>query len=152
MTVEVLGSQEAEEEVAEMGRDTYRFRSLDKEREERKRLDPKWRGVGLILVVAFTAAGYFFADWFLRANAENNWMYMPPAALYPKFAPFLGGGLLVKIIVAFLFALLSYAILSFFYAVMFPIQPGELDVPIDRKAEERKKRRARIERRRRKKF
>jgi len=133
-----------------MGRDSYRFRSLDKEREKKERLDPKWRGVGLILIVLFATAGYFFADWFLRANAENGWMYIPRAAFYPKFAPFLGGGLLIKIIVAFLFTLLTYTILSVIYAMVFPIRPGETDVSIDRKAEKRKKRRERAEKRKRK--
>ena len=133
-----------------MGRDSYRFRSLDKEREKRDRLDPKWRGVGLILIALFATAGYFFAGWFLRANAENGWMYMPQAALYPKIAPFLGGGLLTKIIVGFLFMLLSYTVLSTIYAMAFPIRPGETDVSIDRKAEKRKKRRERREKRKRK--
>ncbi|MGB2895611.1 MAG: hypothetical protein WBB65_05535 [Anaerolineales bacterium] len=135
-----------------MGRDTYSFRSLDKERYKRKTLDPKWRGVGLILVAIFATAGYYFADWFLRANAENGWIYIPPAALYPKFVPFLGGGLLIKIIVAFLFTLLSYTILSVIYAMAFPIRPGETDAPVDRKVEQRKKRRERIEQKKRKKY
>ncbi len=132
-----------------MGRDSYRFRSLDKDREKRERLDPKWRGVGLILIALFATAGYFFADWFLSANAENGWMYIPRAAFYPKFAPFLGGGLLIKLIVGFLFTLLSYTVLSVIYAMAFPIRPGETDVSIDRKAEKRKKRRERREKRKR---
>jgi len=133
-----------------MGRDSYRFRALEQERDQKGRLDPKWRGVGLILIVIFAVGGYFFADWFLRANAENGWMYIPRAAFYPKFAPFLGGGLLIKIIVAFLFTLLTYTILSVIYAMVFPIRPGETDVSIDRKAEKRKKRRERAEKRKRK--
>jgi hypothetical protein len=133
-----------------MGRDSYRFRSLDKDREKRERLDPKWRGVGLILIALFATAGYFFADWFLSANAENGWMYIPRAAFYPKFAPFLGGGLLIKLIVGFLFTLLSYTVLSVIYSMVFPIRPGETDVIIDRRAEKRKKRRERAEKRKRK--
>jgi len=133
-----------------MGRDSYRFRALDKEREKKGRLDPKWRGVGLILIALFTVAGYSFAAWFLRANAENGWIYIPRAAIYPKFAPFLGGGLLIKIIVAILFTLLSYAILSVIYAMAFPIRHGETDAPVDRKAERRKKRKERIEKKKRK--
>jgi hypothetical protein len=120
------------------------------ERDKRNQLDPKWRGVGLILIAIFATGGYYFAGWFLRANAENGWMYIPPAALYPKYLPFLGGGVLIKIIVAFLFSLLSYAVLSVIYAMVFPIRPGETDVPVDRKAEKRKKRRERIEKRKRK--
>jgi hypothetical protein len=106
--------------------------------------------VGIILIALFATAGYFFADWFLRANAENGWMYIPQAAIHPKFAPFLGGGLLIKIIVGFLFILLSYTVLSVIYAMAFPIRPGETDVLVDRKAEKRKKRRERAEKRKRK--
>lgn len=135
-----------------MGRDTYRFRSLDKDREKQHRLDPKWRGVGLILIALFATAGYYFAFWFLSANAENGWIYIPRAALYPKFAPFLGGGRLIMIIVAFLFTLLTYTILSVIYAMAFPIRLGETDAPVDRKAEKRKKRRERIERKKRRRY
>lgn len=135
-----------------MGRDTYRFRSLDKDREKQHRLDPKWRGVGLILIALFATAGYYFAFWFLRANAENGWIYIPRAALYPKFAPFLGGGRLIMIIVAFLFTLLTYTILSVIYAMAFPIRLGETDAPVDRKAVKRQKRRERIERKKRRRY
>ncbi len=135
-----------------MGRDTYRFRSLDKEREKQHRLDPKWRGVGLILIALFATAGYYFAFWFLSANAENGWIYIPRAALYPKFAPFLGGGRLIMIIVAFLFTLLTYTILSVIYAMTFPVRLGETDAPVDRKAVKRQKRRERIERKKRRRY
>jgi hypothetical protein len=133
-----------------MGRDSYQFRSLDQERDKRKRLDPKWRGVGLLLIALFTAAGYFFADWFLRANSVEGWIYLPPAALYPKYLSFLGGGMLIKIVIAALFMLLSYSILSVVYAMAFPIRDGELDAPVDRRAERRKKLRAKREEKRRK--
>jgi hypothetical protein len=133
-----------------MGRDSYQFRALDQEREKRKQLDPKWRGVGIILIALFTTVGYFFADWFLRTNANTGWIYLPRAAIYPKYLPFLGGGLLIKIVIALLFMLLSYAILSVIYAMAFPIRHGELDAPVDRKAEKRKKSKAKREEKKRK--
>lgn len=133
-----------------MGRDSYQFRALDQEREKNKRLDPKWRGVGLLLIAIFTTAGYLFADWFLRTNARTGWIYLPRAALYPKYLPFLGGGMLIKIVIALLFMLLSYTIISVIYAMAFPIRHGDLDAPVNRKAEKRKKIRAKIEEKKRK--
>ncbi|MGD2058928.1 MAG: hypothetical protein PVI04_09365, partial [Anaerolineales bacterium] len=68
-----------------MGRDTFRYRQLDKEREMRGQIDPIWRGVGCLIMAGFTIAGYFFANWFVRANAVNGWIYIPRAAYYPSF-------------------------------------------------------------------
>ena len=66
-----------------MGRDTYRYQTLDKEREARKRLNPIWRGVGCLTIALFGTLGYFFAQWFLRENAVNTWVYLPPGAYNP---------------------------------------------------------------------
>ena len=35
--------------------------------------------------------------------------------------------------VALLFLISSYTILSFVYAIIFPIKPGEFDVPLEKK-------------------
>jgi hypothetical protein len=92
-------------------------------------------------MAGFTIAGYFFANWFVRANAVNGWIYIPRAAYYPSFAPFLGNGLLIKLVVAFLFLLLSYGLMSFIYAVLFPIKPKEGDAPPPRRRPKKSKRR-----------
>jgi len=122
-----------------MGRDTYRYRKLDQEREKRKQLDPIWRGVGCIVIVGFAGLGYLFADWFIRANAINQWIYIPQAVFYPEFAPFLGGGRLPKLVIGFLFMLLSYGILSMVYAMAFPVKPGEFDAPPPKKLKKKKR-------------
>ncbi len=124
-----------------MGRDTFRYRQLDKEREARGQIDPIWRGVGCLIIAGFTTLGYFFANWFVRANAINGWIYIPREAYYPSFAPFLGDGLLIKIVVALLFLLLSYGMMSFIYAVLFPIKPKEEDAQPPRRRPKRTKRR-----------
>ncbi|MGD8553038.1 MAG: hypothetical protein PVI81_06270 [Anaerolineales bacterium] len=124
-----------------MGRDTFRYRQLDKEREMRGQIDPIWRGVGCLIMVAFTVAGYFFANWFVRANATNGWIYIPREAYNPSFAPFLGNGLMIKLVVAFLFLLMSYGLMSFVYAVLFPIKPREDDAPPPRRRPKKSKRR-----------
>lgn len=124
-----------------MGRDTFRYRQLDKEREARGRIAPIWRGVGCLIMAGFTAAGYLFANWFVRANLINGWIRIPNEAYYPSFAPFLGGGLLIKVVVALLFLLLSYGVVSFIYAVLFPIKPSETDAMPPRRRPKREKRR-----------
>ncbi len=125
-----------------MGRDTYRYRKLDEEREKRKQLNPIWRGVGCLVIGVFAVLGYLFADWFVRANAINNWIYIPRAVLYPEFAPFLGQGRLLKLVVGFLFMLLTYGILSVIYAVAFPPKPGEFDAPPPKKQKRPKRRKS----------
>jgi hypothetical protein len=142
-----------------MGRDTYRYRALDKEREERQRLNPIWRGIGCITLSIFGAAGYFFAQWFLRANAVNGWLYLPPGAYNPDFPnwlssiePYLQGGVLIKLVVALLFVVVSFGVLNFFYAIGFPIRTQVPDTPPPDKRlarrQRREERRAAKERRR----
>jgi hypothetical protein len=113
-----------------MGRETYRYRQLDKEREERQRMNPVWRGVGCLLIVAFALAGYVFSGWFLTANARNGWIYIPPEAVHPAFMPaFLPYGILPRTVVGGLFLLMGFGLVSFIYAILFPIKPSETDVP-----------------------
>lgn len=116
-------------------RGTWQFAELDRQREERKALNPVWRGVGCLSIVFFTVVGYLFSGWFLTQNAANRWIFLPPNLINPRFPrqlsflSFLGGGTLIQIIVALLFMLLTVAVLNFIYAIAFPIRPGELDVP-----------------------
>lgn len=124
-----------------MGRDTFRYSQLDKEREMRGRIDPIWRGVGCLIMSGFSVGGYFFANWFVRTNRIKGWIFIPNEVYYPSFAPFLGGGLLLKLVVALLFLLMSYGILSFVYAVLFPIKPKEDDAPPPRRRPKTPKRR-----------
>jgi hypothetical protein len=116
-----------------MGRSSWEFRESVFKRDKEGRLHPAWRGVGCILVVSLSVAGYFFAGWFLRANAENHWIYLPPDLINPPISRYLAGGVIVQIVVGFLFLLSSFTILNFVYALLFPIEPGEYDVPLERK-------------------
>jgi hypothetical protein len=132
-----------------MGRDTYRYQSLDKEREERKRINPIWRGVGCITISVFGAAGYLFAQWFLRANLINNWIYIPRGAYNPNFPnwlnflePLFDNGALVKLVVALLFIVISFGVLNFFYAIGFPWTPEVTDAPPPDKRLARRQKRA----------
>ncbi len=128
-----------------MGRDTWRYAQLERERAARKRGNPVLRGVGCLLLVALAFAGYYFADWFLIANFKNGWVYIPYEALNPSFvptwlSPYLGGGGMVKLIAAGLVMVFGYGILSIVYAILFPVKLGETDVPPVRRGRARKNR------------
>lgn len=122
-------------------RETWQFADEEERRAKRGQIDPIWRGVGCIMVVVLALAGYLFADWFINANAGNNWIYIPSVLLYPpySFLGFLNGGVIVKLVVAGLFLLFSYAIINFAFAILFPIRPGEKDAPPLKRGRKRKR-------------
>jgi hypothetical protein len=128
-----------------MGRDSWNYARQERERAAKRRMNPVWRGVGCLLIVALALAGYYFATWFLVANFQNGWIFIPNEALNPAFVPawlfpYLGQGGLVKLITAVLFMVLGYGILSVGYAFLFPIRPGETDVKPIRRTRVRKSR------------
>lgn len=116
-----------------MGRKgSWSFAQHERERQKRKELNPIWRGVGCILIAVMGLAGYAFASWFLQQNAVNAWIYLPPQVFNPRvpsFLGFLGNGNLIRFVVALLFVLTAFGILNFVYALLFPVQPGEHDLP-----------------------
>ncbi len=112
-----------------MGRDSWRYAAHEREREKKKRMNPVWRGVGCFMIVLVTLGGYGFAVWFLRANVTQQWIALPAELINPPWAPFLGGGLLIQIVVAFLFMIFGFGLINIIYSIMFPLQPGETDVP-----------------------
>ena len=113
-----------------MGRDSWRFRQMDEEREKKKRLNPLWRGIGCFMMMMLSLGGYLFSDWFLRQNALNNWIFLPPEVIRPSFLPpWVPPGALVSFVVALIFLIMSYGIVSLAYAVAFPHKLGETDVP-----------------------
>ena len=131
-----------------MGRDTYRYRQLDKEREDRNRIPPMLRGLGCLIISLFMLMGYWFTGWFLQANLTNEWVYIPRSALAPDLPTFLNflepmidQGVLVRLVVGVLFMLAAYGVLAIVYAVGFPIKPREIDAPRPRKRRRKEKRR-----------
>lgn len=109
---------------------SWMFSQQERERKKARKLNPVWRGVGCMLVVVIGTLAWFFADWFLAANAANRWILMPREAINPPGLPaFFGGGMLVRIVLAVLAMLLAFTVVNFVYAVAFPIRPGETDVP-----------------------
>lgn len=113
-----------------MGQGNYEFRDKNVIRDRAKELHPAWRGVGCLLLILIAAGGYWFGGWFLQVNAENTWIYIPPVLFNPPYFPaWLPSGLIVRLALGILFALFGYGLLSIFYAVFFPLQAGEYDVP-----------------------
>jgi hypothetical protein len=92
-------------------------------------MNPIWRGVGCVLLVALAAAGYFAAGWFLQQNALQGWVYLPPEIINIPRLTFLPSGILVQLFMAFVFMLFGYGVLAVVYAMAFPVKPGETDVP-----------------------
>jgi hypothetical protein len=112
-----------------MGRDTWRYRAQEKDRLKRKQINPIWRGVGCILIIALSVGGYFFADWAFYQNDTHNWVSLPDYIINVSFLPWLPSGLLLKLGVAIVFMVIAYGVMSLLFAILFPVQPGEYDAP-----------------------
>ena len=112
-----------------MGRDTWRFAQHEREREAKRRMNPIWRGVGCLLLAALAVAGFLAAGWFLQQNAAQGWVYLPPVIMNIPYLTFLPAGIVVQLFIAFLFMLFGYGVLAVVYAMAFPVQRGETDVP-----------------------
>lgn len=112
-----------------MGRDTWRYVQHEREREAKRRMNPIWRGVGCVLLVLLAVVGYAIAGWFLKENASQAWIYLPPELVDIPRLTFLPSGLVIQLVIAMLFMVFGYGLLSVVYAIAFPIQPGETDAP-----------------------
>lgn len=122
-------------------RSAWQYRQTERERMERERTNPVWRGVGCILVLVVGAIGYAFANWFLGAGL----VYLPPEVINPPdpFPAFLRGGNAVRYVVTLLFMLTAFGVMNFIYAILFPIKPGEHDLPTPRSSPAKRRQRRR---------
>ena len=123
-----------------MGRDSWRARQHDIEREKARRVNPAWRGVGCLMMSVLAIGGYVFSNWFLVNNAYYGWVYLPPEVLRPSIeavpagirwvvAPLFGPGVIVSLAVGFLFLIFAYAFVNIVYSIVFPVKRSEVDVP-----------------------
>jgi hypothetical protein len=112
-----------------MGRDTWRHQMHDKEREKKKEINPVWRGIGCVIIVLLSVGGYIFGDWFLHQNETNHWLRLPEVLVAIPGLPWLPSGFLLKLAVAIVFMIVSFGLINFVYAILFPIQPGKYDSP-----------------------
>jgi multisubunit Na+/H+ antiporter MnhB subunit len=124
-----------------MGRDSWRFAQHERERAVRKRQNPMLRGLGCLVIVALGLLAYFFSGWFLQANVDNAWIYLPAEIILPpEQAPWIPAGFLVRLVVAVMFMVGGYGLVSLLYSILFPIKPGETDVPKAPRPPKKKKR------------
>jgi hypothetical protein len=112
-----------------MGRDSWRYRQLEKERAAEKRMNPIWRAVGCLIIFGLAVGGYLFTNWFLGENARQGWIPIPTEIIRIPFAPWLPDGFILKFAVAIIFMVISYGLLGILYSIFFPLKPGEYDVP-----------------------
>jgi Na+/proline symporter len=97
---------------------------IDSMRDKQKPLHPIWRGIGCILLVGLMSLGYLFAGWFLETNKSTGWIRIPAEFSFPPAEPYL----FIKLILAFIFLLLSTAAITLIYALVHPPKPGKFDV------------------------
>ena len=112
-----------------MGFQDYQFSdTIDKQKAE-KEINPVWRGIGCLLAVFMSLIGFYFGAWFLQANAQNNWIFLPSSLIYPRYLTFLPPGFVVQCVLAGLFFVFGYGVINLAYALIFPKEIGETDSP-----------------------
>ncbi len=97
---------------------------MESMKEKEKTLHPIWRGVGCILLAGLMSLGYLLAGWLMAANKNAGWIRIPTEFAWPPAEPYL----FFKLILAFVFLLLSTAVIAIVYALVHPTKPGRFDV------------------------
>jgi hypothetical protein len=113
-----------------MGRANF-WDHKDKESLAKRRqgLNPIWRGIGCLLLSGLTIGGYYFAEWLLRENDRQGWLAIPNSYYSLSFAPWLPDGLLIKLVVAFIFFIFTFGFLNLVYALLLPKEPEKVAPP-----------------------
>jgi len=110
---------------------------------KRKQINPVWRGIGCITLVALTVGGYFLAGMLLDLNQRERFLpfSLPPSVGWAikaihvpgtptTFGPyFIPASLLVQLMVTLVVALLLYTLLTILYSALNPVRLGETDAP-----------------------
>jgi polyferredoxin len=113
-----------------MGRgDFYRYDIRKKESAKKRALHPIWRGIGCLILSGLAIGGYFVGGILLEENSINSWIPIPSKLMTIPYLPMLPEGLWIQLVIAFLFMVFGYGLLSLIYAIIFPIQPDEYDAP-----------------------
>jgi hypothetical protein len=97
---------------------------IDSMKDKRKQINPAWSAIGCFTVVGLSAAGYFLGQWFVGANAENHWIYLPLEWAWPPQSPYL----IIKLAFALIVFLFGSAVFSIVYTIINPPKPGRFDV------------------------
>jgi hypothetical protein len=116
-----------------MGRANYTFRETTMGKKQT--LNPIWRGVGFIILVALTVGAFWLAGYLLELHWQQPFAWVPfdiPRNFTVQFhraLPVMPGKLLVQLGFALLIDLLGYALMVLVYSIFNPIRPGKTDAP-----------------------
>jgi hypothetical protein len=120
-----------------MGRGNYTFR--DTNISKNKRLNPIWRGIGFLILVALTVGAFWLAGILLEMHWQQPFPWVPftipqnfVVKLHPAL-PNLSGKLLIQLGAALFIDLVGYALLVVGYSIVNPIRPGKTDAPQPRR-------------------
>jgi hypothetical protein len=75
-------------------------------------------------LVGLLSLGYLIAGWFIEANRSGHWVRIPAELAFPPAEPYL----FIKLALAFIFLLLSTAVITIIYTLVHPTKPGKFDV------------------------
>jgi hypothetical protein len=98
--------------------------NIEAMRQKRMMIHPAWAGVGCFTIAGLSAGGYLLGSWFVSANAEANWIPLPPELAWPPQNPYL----FVKVAIAILILLFGSTLFSIVYMLIRPPKPGRFDV------------------------
>ncbi len=121
-----------------MGRSNYTFRDTNVGKQS-KGINPVWRGIGFLILVALTVGAFWLASTLLEMHWRQPFEWVPvslPRNFVVKFHPALpavSGKLLLQLGTALIIDLLGYALMVVAYSIINPIRPGKTDAPPPRR-------------------
>jgi hypothetical protein len=114
-----------------MGRANYQFR--DTQRSNQRVMNPIWRGVGFVILVALFVGGYWLAGYLLELNWQQPFLPFPVPREFSIFIhrslPELPGKVVVQVVAAILVDIVAYTVMVVVYGLINPIRPGKTDAP-----------------------
>lgn len=120
-----------------MGRGNYTFR--DSATVKKKGINPIWRGIGFLILVALTVGAFWLAGYLLEMHWRAPFPWIPfsiPRNFTVQFhpaLPVLPGKPLLQAGAALVIDLLGYALMVVIYSFLNPIRPGKTDAPQPRR-------------------
>lgn len=128
-----------------------RYRTSSVTPEEKREIHPIWRGIGCILIVIIPLMAYASAVLLIDENAQRGWFRIPPdinnipipAFLATNLPGWIVNDFYAKLLVAFLFALIFFALFTVLYSFAYRLGGGYRPSPVDAPTEKRKTKRSR---------
>ena len=118
-----------------------RFNKYEHQREIKPRpntVHPIWQGIGCLLLILIPILSYAGAVILVNENLTQHWLPAPALLLQTVVIPVAGIAvphLYANLVVAFLLALIGFAVVTMIYSVMYsaiaPSRYGPLDAPPD---------------------